>query len=226
MFVFLALASAAPSDDFKKLVLGNWSASVATVEGTSPFSNLVYHIRVNKVNDDEMTVGIYQDNESTEAISEYSIFYDKTDIFFGKDRESAQTIGLFANLRANPTATGVYEEFAYNFIIMGLTKLQLQLINRELNTFVTLNILKDIDRSPLPWYKKYGQKIVLGVVFFASQGFSAWNQNKMMAKSRELAAKKAEAEKAEKTEDKPAEEKPAEEKPAEENTTEEHQKEE
>lgn len=179
--LFLALSAAMPNDDTKKIITGNWTATFAPVEGGESLVGQSYHVRIQKLNDYNFTIGVYEDNESTTTISEFVTFFEKTGVmWFGETNETANMVGLFANLRTHPTATGRFGDYVYNFIISGLTKAQLDLIDTDHDTFLTINFLKDIDRTPAPLWKKYGQYIVLGAVFIASQGFSMWSQRKMM----------------------------------------------
>ena len=196
--LLLGFCAAMPNDDTKKIINGNWTAVIAPVEGGEKLAGQSYHVRINKLNDFNFTVGVFANNESTEAVFEFVTFFEKTGLmWFGENNETADMVGLFANLRTHPTATGRFGDYVYNFILTGLTKAQLDLIDTTTDEFLTINFLKDVDRTPPPLWRKYGSYAVLAVVFIASQGFSIWQQRKMMARQQTPAPAPAQPKKVE-----------------------------
>ena len=192
--LLLGFCAAMPNDDTKKIINGNWTAVIAPVEGGAKLAGQSYHVRINKLNDFNFTVGVFANNESTEAVFEFVTFFEKTGLmWFGETNETADMVGLFANLRTHPTATGKFGDYIYNFILTGLTKAQLDLIDTATDEFLTINFLQDVDRTPPPLWKKYGSYALMAVLFIGSQGFSIWQQRKMM--SRQQAPAQAPAQK-------------------------------
>jgi hypothetical protein len=177
--LLLFLSSSASTPDLSKTFLGNWSCTSESPDG----SNSSAYIRVIPTIQRNFTVSVYETNETQSPLDTFLLLTDKTTtVQFGRNEISLQPINFSNNIRGHFSATGRWEGYVFTAVLARSSVITVTLVNEADGEHRTLYLAKDIDRTPPPWYKQWGQYIVLGVLFIASQGFSIWSQRNLAGK--------------------------------------------
>ncbi|KAH0787451.1 TKL family protein kinase [Histomonas meleagridis] len=189
-----------PKNQFAAVLNGNWSIEIID----SAKQQKDYYLRISPIGNKQSVANIYESNETEEEIQSFTLQFLEDEHSMILSNEEAET-GIKSqaqSLRQHVTATGKFQNYVYNIIIQSATIIIINLFDTETNQNIVVNLIKDIDRTPLPWYKANAQMIIMIVVFIAVQIFSFYNQSKMMKRQAE-AAKKAKEQKDAKQNEKP-----------------------
>jgi hypothetical protein len=178
LWSLVSLISAARELDLARLLVGNWTADVVPISSSpSNFTAGSLCLRLTETPEKTYLASFYENNESTDVLSSYSLTLEKVNFSIAELSLSgsfSSSIGDFQGIN------GQWENYLYTFTISSSTKARLTLIDPPSGVFVTVNFLKDIDRTPAPWYKAYGMQILMFGGLIITQVISFWGQRKMM----------------------------------------------
>ncbi|KAH0789986.1 hypothetical protein GPJ56_006113 [Histomonas meleagridis] len=186
-----------PKNQFAGILNGNWSIDILSPTSDSSEQKSLY-LRIFTENEKQSVAKIYESNETEEEINSFTLQFLEDEFSMVLSNEETET-GIKSqsqSLRQHLTATGKFQNYVYNLIIQSPTIIIINLYDSETSKSTVINLIKDIDRTPLPWYKANAQMIIMIVVFISTQIFSFYNQRKMMKAQQDAAVKNAERQKA------------------------------
>jgi hypothetical protein len=125
-------------------------------------------------------VNISKTSKSKRVLETFHLNVGKDNfVQFGRTNESLQSVNFSNNIRGHYSATGKWENYFFTAVLARSSIVTVTLIDPETKEHLTFYLAKDVDRSPAPWYKQWGQYLILGVLFIASQGFTIWSQRRL-----------------------------------------------
>jgi hypothetical protein len=182
--LFASLGLAAQEFDAGRIVIGNWTGQVAAVSQSAPdFSLPSFYARINVTTDKIYSVNIYETNESDNILQTINLSIDKHN-FTVLDSEGSsnpeEIKSLLPRIGDHRSVSGQWSNYLYNFVLSSATKAHLSLIDSTRNVFLVINLVKDIDRTPQPWYRELLPQGLMMVLLLLVQGYSFWSEKRAM----------------------------------------------
>lgn len=181
--ILLAFAACDIGQDVKALFTGNWTVEVAHITAPQEDEEVdpeIFYLRFKPGQEKtDLTADIYTTSESEESLISFGAHFTGKGSFTLKIGEEECEINFAETMAPHVSATGHLNDGSiYNIVLHSSSRAQISIFDAKSKEWTVYYIIKDIDRTPQSFIKKYGSMALMLVFMVGSQIFSYKMSNK------------------------------------------------